>query len=66
MTENITGKVVLHDLATLARDLGLYLSIVGKKLYLKLKSAINPKDPEKSDEKKNKKQVPEIAEEKHT
>lgn len=44
MTEKVTGKVVLRDLATLAKDLGVYLADVGKTLYLKLKTALKNKD----------------------
>lgn len=61
MSENVTGKVVLQDFVVLARDLGAYIAVSCKKLYVKIKAAMQKADKdkdEKSPEKDDKVTVP--------
>lgn len=42
----VTGKQVLQDAATLAKDTGIYLLDLGKRVYYAVKTALSDKDKE--------------------
>ncbi len=49
MNEKVTGKKIIADCVTLAKDLGVYIADIGKRLFTKLKTALDS-DKEKKDE----------------
>lgn len=59
MNEQVTGKRIAEEALTLARDLGIYLYSVGKRVYKKIKSVFAKKKSEDQS-------PPEAANEKRT
>lgn len=51
MNEKVTGKKIIADCVTLAKDLGVYIADIGKLLYTKIKKALDSADKEKKEEK---------------
>ncbi|MDE5562247.1 MAG: hypothetical protein K2J01_01720 [Clostridiales bacterium] len=49
----ITGKQVLLDAVTLAKDAGVFIYDLGKAVIVKIKSIVVTADKEKTDEKAN-------------
>ncbi len=51
MTENkVTGKKILEDLTTLAKDIGVFVVDISKRAYAAIKTALSDKKDKKPDE----------------